>query len=95
LGKVSRRKAEMKRGYPGIEIVARQYKKLTGEELPIIPTVFIEDETTGKKKVVVGKPLLLSENNSVVRDIDWCMAHIAAMLPEEQRGYYKQTHIKE
>ena len=85
-----REKAEMKKGYRGIELVASQYKKLTGEELPIIPTAFIEDRKTGKKKVVVGKPLLLSENDSELNDTDWCMAHVAKMLPEEQRGYYKE-----
>lgn len=84
-----REKAEMKKGYQGIELVARQYQKLTGEELPIVPTAFIEDRKTGKKKVVVGKPLLLSENDSGMSGTDWCMAHVAEMLPEEQRGYYK------
>jgi len=87
---MSREKAEMKKGYGGIELVASQYKKLTGEELPIIPTAFIEDRKTGKKKVVVGKPLLLSENDSETNDTDWCMSHVAKMLPEEQRGYYKE-----
>jgi len=85
-----REKAEMKQGYRGIELVAGQYEKLTGEELPIYPTAFIEDRETGRKKVIVGEPLLLSENNSGLNDTDWCMSYVAKMLPEQQRGYYKE-----
>ena len=84
-----REKAEMKQGYRGIELVASQYKKLTGEELPIIPTAFIEDRKTGKKRLKIGKPLRLSENTEDSNGTDWCMKHVAEMLPEEQRGYYK------
>ena len=39
---------------------------------------------------MVGKPLLLNDNNSDANDTDWCMTHVAGMLPEEQRGYYKE-----
>ena len=84
-----RERAELKQGYRGIELVASQYKKLTGQELPIIPTAFIEDAKTGKNRFVVGEPLKLSGNDTEQNGTDWCMQHIAKMLPEEQRGYYK------
>ena len=89
-----REKSELKKGYAGIELVARQYEKLTGEELPILPTANIEDLETGKRKVIIGKPLLLSKNESGQSDTDWCMAHIAEMLPVEQRGYYKEIDLE-
>ena len=84
-----REKAEMKQGYAGMELLIRQYKKLTGEDLPIVPTAFREDRVTGKKELIIGERLSLKENNTKLSDTDWCMAHVANMLPEEQRGYYK------
>ena len=84
-----REKQEMKKAYGGLELVASLYQKLTGEELPIIPTAFIEDRKTGKKKVVAGEPIILSKNNTELSDTDWAMTHVAKMLPEEQRGYYR------
>lgn len=86
-----REKAEMKQGYGGFELIARQYKKLTGKDLPILPTAFVDDKTTGKKEFHVGAPLILEENDSGLNNTDWCMAHIAKMLPESQRGYYKEA----
>lgn len=85
-----RERKEMKKGYLGMELVARRYHKLTGEELPIFPTAFTEDKETGKKTLVIGKHLFLSENKTDLSGTDWCMAHVARMLPEEQRGYYKE-----
>ncbi len=93
-GKLSREKKEMKQGYRGIELVASQYKKLTGEELPIIPTAYIEDAKTKKRKLIVGQPLKLSDNDTEINGTDWAMAHVASMLPEEQRGYYKNLSIE-
>jgi 1-acyl-sn-glycerol-3-phosphate acyltransferase len=87
--KLAREHKEMKRGYRGIELVAKQYQKLTGEELTIIPTTCIEDANTKKRKLIVGQPLKLSENDTDLNGTDWCMKHVAEMLPEEQRGYYK------
>lgn len=46
-----REKAEMKQGYGGMELVARQYKKLTGKDLPIVPTAFNEDAKREKKSL--------------------------------------------
>ena len=91
-GKLSREKKEMKQGYRGIELVASQYQKLTGEELSIIPTAYIEDAKTKKRKLIVGQPLKLSENDTDLNGTDWCMRHVAEMLPEEQRGYYKEVY---
>lgn len=88
-GGLSRERKEMKQGYRGIELVAKQYKKLTGEELPVIPTAYIEDAKTKKRKLIVGQPLKLSENDTDLNGTDWAMAHVAEMLPEEQRGFYK------
>jgi 1-acyl-sn-glycerol-3-phosphate acyltransferase len=88
LGVQSREHKEMKQGYRGIELIASQYKKLTGEELPIIPTTFVEEEN-GNKKLIISDSVDLSENNTDLNGTDWCMAKVAKMLPENQRGYYK------
>lgn len=88
VGKMSHEKEELKQGYRGIELIARQYKKLTGEELPIIPLAFIVDRQRNTRRLYIQKPLLLEENQTGLNATDWCMAHIANMLPESQRGYY-------
>lgn len=85
-----REKAEMKQGYPGIELIAKQYKKLTGKDLLVIATALAEDKSKGTKKFVVAKKLQLDDNNTDLSPVDWCMAHVAKSLPEEQRGYYKE-----
>jgi len=95
---VPREKAEMKQGYRGIELVASQYKKVTGKELKILPTTFIEDAKTGKKKLVISKPVKLSENDTDLNGTDWCMAKIAGKFEGEnkdKRGYYKDIAIEE
>ena len=79
----------MYRGYEGIEIIAKQFERLTGKELPIVPITIHTDKD--KKKIIdIGTPLILSKNESGLSDVDWCMAHIAQSLPEEQRGYYSK-----
>lgn len=88
-----REKQELKQGYRGIELVAREYKKVTGKELKIVPTTFIEDRKTGNRKFVIGEPLELEDNNTELNDTDWVMTHVAKMLPQEQRGYYKDMEI--
>jgi len=87
-------KEEMKQGYRGIELIARWYKELTGEQLPIIPTAFITDEATEEKKLSIGEPLFLEDNDSELNGTDWCMTHVAQLLPEKQRGYYKDMISK-
>jgi 1-acyl-sn-glycerol-3-phosphate acyltransferase len=86
-----REKPEMKKAYRGIELVIRQYKKLTGKDLPVLPVAFIEDRKTGAKKVKIGEALKAGENETELSDTDWFMAHVAKMLPEEQRGYYGES----
>lgn len=95
IGKLSREHKEMKQGYRGIELIANQYRKLTGKELLIIPTAYIEDAKTKTRKLIVGQQLKLSENDTDLNGTDWAMTRVAEMLPEEQRGYYKSLLTKE
>lgn len=74
------------KGYGGFDIIARQYKKLTGENVPIVPMSVFEEE--GKRKISIGTPSTTNENDSDFSDTDWYMRQIAEMLPKEQRGYY-------
>lgn len=85
---LSREKAELKKAYGGIELIASQFKKLTGIELPILPTAFNEDRRAKNKKLIIGEPIVFEKNDSNLRGVDWVMTHIAEMLPEEKRGYY-------
>ena len=84
-----RENPKMKQGYAGFELIARQYKKLTGKDLPILPTAFAENKDSSESGLRVGEPVVLGDNKTEFGDADWCMAQIAKMLPEEQRGYYK------
>lgn len=88
-GKLAREHKEMKKGYPGIELVARMYQKLTGKELPVVPTAYIEDAKSKTRKLIIGRTLTFEENTTEASDTDWAMARVAKMLPEEQRGYYR------
>jgi len=89
---VVREKAEMKQGYRGLELVASQYKKLTGDDLLVVPTAFNENRETNDKKLIIAKPIRLIDNNGDLNDTDWCMSKVAEMLPEEKRGHYKITN---
>jgi 1-acyl-sn-glycerol-3-phosphate acyltransferase len=82
----SSRKQELYKGYGGFELIASQYKKLTGEELPIIPTaVYVDDE--GQKKAMFGEKLSI-DAESEASLTDQCMRQVAKFLPKEQQGYY-------
>ena len=75
------------RGLDGFNIVAEQYKKLTGENVPIIPISIYRDKT--QHSVKIGNPSFITDNPTELSDTDWYMQQIAEMLPEEQRGHYK------
>lgn len=77
------------KGYDGFNVIAEQYKKLTGNEVPIVPISFYEHD--GQKEVQIGTPSTVRDNDSGLSDTDWYMQQIANMLPEEQRGYYSKT----
>lgn len=75
------------KGYGGFDVIAEQYKKLTSEDVPIVPISFYEQG--GKKEIRIGTPSTISDNDTELSDTDWYMRKIAGMLPEEQRGYYR------
>lgn len=83
------RSHSMYKGYDGFVVIAEQYKKLTGEEVPIVPIGFYEEE--GKKQVKIGNASTLRDNDTEHSNTDWYMRQIAEQLPEEQRGYYAQN----
>jgi 1-acyl-sn-glycerol-3-phosphate acyltransferase len=74
------------KGYDGFAVIAEQYKKLTGEEVPIVPIGFYEEGE--KKQVKIGTVSTLRDNDSELSNADWYMEQIAEMLPEQQRGHY-------
>ncbi|MFT5849449.1 MAG: 1-acyl-sn-glycerol-3-phosphate acyltransferase [Patiriisocius sp.] len=87
----SPRSQTLYKGYSGFDVVAKQYKKLTGENIPIIPiATFIDDD--GNKQVKIDQRVDFSSMEEDVSSTDFCMSKIADMLPEEQRGYYASTN---
>jgi 1-acyl-sn-glycerol-3-phosphate acyltransferase len=80
------RSRSMYKGYGGFDIIAKQYQKLTGKDVPIVPMSVFEEE--GNRKISIGTPKTTNQNDSDFSDVDWYMHQIADMLPEDQRGYY-------
>jgi 1-acyl-sn-glycerol-3-phosphate acyltransferase len=83
----SPREHSLYKAYDGFSVVAEQYKKLTGEDVPIIPISF--SEQGDQRAVKVGDPSTLRDNDTDLSNADWYMKQVSDMLPEEQRGYYK------
>jgi 1-acyl-sn-glycerol-3-phosphate acyltransferase len=76
------------KGYDGFAVIAEQFKKLTGEDVPIVPIGFYEEGE--KKQVKIGIASTLQDNDSEQSNADWYMGKIAKMLPEQQRGHYRE-----
>ncbi|MCA9355151.1 1-acyl-sn-glycerol-3-phosphate acyltransferase [Candidatus Kaiserbacteria bacterium] len=76
------------KGYDGFAVIAEQYKRLTSEDVPIVPIGFYEEGE--KKQVKIGNASTLQDNDTELSNTDWYMGQIAEQLPEEQRGYYAQ-----
>jgi len=72
----------LRRGYGGIELIAREYKRVTGKDLPLVP-VGISGKSVG-----VGAPVIAGQNPPNVSLTDHIMAQVAKQLPEQERGYY-------
>lgn len=72
----------LREAYPGGELIARQYKKLTGQDLTIVPVGITPTNAT------IGKPIALSQNDTELSGTEWTMGHIASLLPERDRGHY-------
>lgn len=73
---------KMRKAYGGIELIAKEYKRVTGAELPIVTLA------VSAKGATVGKPTAFSENKTSMSGTDWLMTKIALDLPESERGYY-------
>lgn len=69
----------LRKAYPGLELVAREYRRLTGEDLPILP-IGLDD-----RRVRIGETVSFTEEETT----DSMMRRVATLLPEEARGYYK------
>ncbi len=76
----------MYKGYGGFDVVARQYKKLTGQDVPIVPIAVYDEEN--KRTVDINNPVVLGGDKNT-DEVDFCMRKISEMLPQSQRGYYK------
>lgn len=83
----SPRKEELYQGYRGIETISKQFEKYTGKPLLIVPIAVYRE---GKKRIVdVGESIQLQDNQSALSGTDWAMKRLANLLPEGQRGFYR------
>lgn len=82
---------KLHKGYQGIEVIARRYKELTGKDISIVPIAIFQQEGQKRKTVSIGEPIKMDDNKTELSGTDWCMEHLAQLLPEEQRGYYSET----
>ena len=73
-------------GLDGFSTIAEQYKKLTGEDVPIIPISVFKENT--QSEVRIGNPSFIADNDTELSTTDWYMQQIADRLPEDQRGHY-------
>ncbi len=78
----------MYKGYGGFDVIARQYNKLTGQNVPIVPIAVYDDEENNKRTVKINDAVVL-DNDKNTNEVDFCMRKISEMLPQSQRGYYK------
>lgn len=69
----------MRKAYPGMELVAREYRRVTGKDLPIVPVGLDE------RHVRIGAAVPFTNQETT----DAMMCRVAALLPPEARGYYK------
>lgn len=87
----------LQKGYEGMEVIAREYKRVTGKDLPILPTAITKngEGELGKKQIRVGTLFTLSENQSVESSTDWAMRRVANLLPEAEKGHYPNQPQKD
>lgn len=71
---------ELQCAYPGLELIVREYERVTGSKLPIVPVAI---ET---RKVTIGEAVISAEGSRGITDA--IMEKIASALPERMRGYY-------
>lgn len=68
----------LRKAYAGVELIAREYRRLTKKDLVCVPVA------CDKKATTICPPMELADN---VR-VDDVMTEIAQALPVEERGYY-------
>lgn len=70
----------LRKAYPGFLLIASEYKRQTGKDLRLLPVGCSKSQTS------VGEPFVLGESTG----IDEAMGRIAALLPSEERGQYRE-----
>lgn len=71
---------ELRQAYGGWELIAREYKNVTGKDLPILPVGLTRDSAS------IGQTVTLSE----VENTNGLMKKVARLLPLNMRGVYKE-----
>lgn len=79
-------KKSLRKAYGGVELLAKRYKQLTGQDLTIVPVAIIpsDKERNRKRNIKVGDTFTLNESQKT----DYMMERLAKIMPEELKGYY-------
>lgn len=72
---------ELRQAYGGIEVIVREYERLTGQELRILPVGI------AKRMVAVGE-CFSAKTSADTSVTDMAMQKIASLIPKKYRGYY-------
>lgn len=73
-------KKQLRKAYPGIELICAEYKRIMGQDLPIVPTA------VRKNEVIIGDAISLSGDAKQKQGTDVVMRKLAQLLPKGERG---------
>jgi 1-acyl-sn-glycerol-3-phosphate acyltransferase len=76
----------LRRAYGGVELIAREFKRLTGRELPIVPVSVWNNEEG--RQIEVGDKFILGDIGKKRSGTDQIMRELAELLPDELQGEY-------
>jgi len=78
----------LRQAYGGVELIAREYKRLTGKDLPIVP-VSVWSNAEGKR-IEVGEAITLERGDKALSGTERIMRELAELLPEDLHGAYAE-----
>jgi len=78
----------LRKAYGGVELIAREYQRLTGKDLPIVPvSVWGNAEV---KRIEVGEAITLARGGKERSGTERVMRELADLLPEDLQGEYAE-----
>lgn len=78
----------LRKAYGGVELIASEYKRLSGKDLPIVPVSVWKNEEG--KKIEVGEAMTVRRDDKQSSGTESIMRALAELLPEELKGAYDE-----